>query len=86
MIYKTIVFCCSVGFDLYERHTVANILFGDIFSMMAGFGCGQTAVQRYASMKNVKHVYMLVSCSRKHYFIVDIILDIIIMIFIDYGV
>ncbi|KAK3878590.1 hypothetical protein Pcinc_016803 [Petrolisthes cinctipes] len=48
----------KIGFDLYERHTVANILLGALLGAMSSFACSQTAVQRYSSMKSLTHAYM----------------------------
>lgn len=42
-------------FDLYERHTLTNILIGGFLGNLCGFACSQTAVQRYSSMKSLNH-------------------------------
>ncbi|XP_050734620.1 sodium-coupled monocarboxylate transporter 2-like isoform X2 [Eriocheir sinensis] len=44
-----------LDFDLYERHTVANILLGAFLGSLCSFACSQTAVQRYSSMKTLNH-------------------------------
>lgn len=44
-----------LDFDLYERHTVANILIGAFLASLCSFACSQTAVQRYSSMKSLNH-------------------------------
>ncbi|XP_045128260.1 sodium-coupled monocarboxylate transporter 1-like [Portunus trituberculatus] len=42
-------------FDLYERHTVTNIVLGGFLASLCSFACSQTAVQRYSSMKSLNH-------------------------------
>ncbi|KAG0717767.1 Sodium-coupled monocarboxylate transporter 2 [Chionoecetes opilio] len=45
----------KLEFDLYERHTLANILVGAFLGNLSAFACSQTAVQRYSSMKSLNH-------------------------------
>ncbi|XP_076059410.1 sodium-coupled monocarboxylate transporter 1-like [Oratosquilla oratoria] len=46
------------NFSFYERHTVPNILLSGIFMKLTSYGCHQTMVQRYNSMKSIKHAYI----------------------------
>ncbi|KAK4292859.1 hypothetical protein Pmani_034402 [Petrolisthes manimaculis] len=59
----------KIGFDLYERHTVANIVTGAILSSLCTFACSQTAVQRYSSMKSLTHAHLSLLLAMPCYFV-----------------
>ncbi|XP_042228144.1 sodium-dependent multivitamin transporter-like isoform X3 [Homarus americanus] len=44
--------------DVFERHTVFGIAWSGFHSTLSTYCCSQTAIQRYSSMKNLKHAYM----------------------------
>nr|XP_053635005.1 sodium-dependent multivitamin transporter-like [Cherax quadricarinatus] len=50
----------TYGFSPLQRHTVSNIIIGSIVMTMSQYSCSQTAVQRYASIKSLPHVYMAI--------------------------
>ncbi|XP_069188022.1 sodium-dependent multivitamin transporter [Procambarus clarkii] len=50
----------TYGYAPLQRHTASNIVIGSLVMTMSQYACSQTAVQRYASMKNLTHVYMAI--------------------------
>ncbi|XP_076034113.1 sodium-coupled monocarboxylate transporter 1-like [Oratosquilla oratoria] len=43
--------------DPFERHTVFNVILSSMLTKITLYSCHQTQVQRYSSMKNLKHAY-----------------------------
>ncbi|XP_050715075.1 sodium-coupled monocarboxylate transporter 1-like [Eriocheir sinensis] len=48
----------TYGYIPFQRHTVPNIIIGSLVGKLSQYGCTQTTVQRYASMKSLSHAYM----------------------------
>ncbi|XP_050715097.1 sodium-dependent multivitamin transporter-like [Eriocheir sinensis] len=46
--------------SMFERHTVWGLAWAGFLNTLSTYCCSQTAIQRYSSMKNLKHVYISV--------------------------